>query len=92
MVRAWSKSASVARQGSTVRRARIGGSSATRIVAKSVQLAGMSERLPSGSTTSSKQTPRRCMAPITCRDAALKGMPLTQDCYRTWKVAEMGSV
>jgi hypothetical protein len=26
------------------------------------------------------------------QNAALEGMPLAQDCYRTWKVAEMGSV
>jgi hypothetical protein len=26
------------------------------------------------------------------QNAALEGMPLAHDCYRTWKVAEMGSV
>jgi hypothetical protein len=26
------------------------------------------------------------------QNAALEGMPLAQDCYRTWKVTEMGSV
>jgi hypothetical protein len=26
------------------------------------------------------------------QNAALEGMPRAQDCYRTWKVAEMGSV
>ena len=26
------------------------------------------------------------------QNAALEGMPLAEDCHRTWKVAEMGSV
>jgi hypothetical protein len=26
------------------------------------------------------------------QNEALEGMPLAQDCYRTWKVAEMGSM
>jgi hypothetical protein len=30
--------------------------------------------------------------PQRLQNAALEGMPLAQDCYRTWKVTEMGSV
>ena len=91
MVRAWRKSTSLARlcgrpfSGAAAARA-------TRIVAKSVHPAGISERLPSGSITSSNATPQRCVAPSACRTRPSKGMPLAQDCYRTWKVTEMGSV
>jgi hypothetical protein len=72
MVRAWRKSTSLARlcgrpfSGSAAGRA-------TRIVAKSVHSAGISERLPSGSITSSNATPRRCVAPSACRTRPSKG-------------------
>ena len=91
MVRAWRKSTSPARlcgRPSSVAAA----GRATRIVAKSVHPAGISERVPSGSITSSNATPRRCVALSACRTRPLEGMPLVQDCYRTWKVTEMGSV
>ena len=72
MVRAWRKSTSLARlcgrpfSGAAAARA-------TRIVAKSVHPAGISERLPSGSITSSNATPRRCVAPSACRTRPSKG-------------------
>jgi hypothetical protein len=61
--RAWSKSVSEARQHSRWSDDDWGRSSA--VTVQSVQLAGMSERLPSGSTTSNNSVPRRLMVPIT---------------------------
>jgi hypothetical protein len=60
--RAWSKSASEARQASRGSDRDGGGPPAA---GQSVQPAGMRERLPSGSTTSSNKVPRRLMVPIT---------------------------
>ena len=72
MVRAWRKSTSLARLcGRPFSVAAAG--SATGIAAKSVHLAGISERLPSGSTTSSNATPRRRTAPSACRTRPSKG-------------------
>jgi len=91
MVRARRKSTSLARLcGRPFSRATTG--CATGVAEKSVHPAGISERLPSGSTTSSNATPWRCVVPRRLQNEALEGMPLAQDCYRTWKVAEMGSM
>jgi hypothetical protein len=62
MVRARSKSAIGARQ----RSPRLQSASAARAAFQSVQLAGISDRLPSGSTTSNSRVPRRRMVPMTC--------------------------
>jgi len=78
MVRAWRKSTSLARlcgrpfSGAAAARA-------TRIVAKSVHPAGISERLPSGSITSSNATPSGAWRPALAergprRDAARAGL------------------
>ena len=91
MVRAWRKSTSLARLCSRPFSVAAAGF-AMGIAAKSVHPAGISERLPSGSTTSSNATPRRCTAPQRLQNAALEGMPLAEDFNRTWEVAEMGSV
>ena len=72
MVRAWRKSTSLARLCSRPFSVAASGS-ATGIAAKSVHPAGTSERLPSGSTTSSNATPRRCTAPSACRTRPSKG-------------------
>ena len=72
MVRAWRKSTSLARLCSRPFSVAAAGS-ATGIAAKSVHPAGISERLPSGSTTSSNATPRRCVAPSACRTRPSKG-------------------
>ena len=72
MVRAWRKSTSLARQCSRPFSVAAAGS-ATGIAARSVHPAGISERLPSGSTTSSNATPRRCTAPSVCRTRPSKG-------------------
>jgi hypothetical protein len=72
MVRAWRKSTSLARLcGRPFSVAAAG--SATGIAAKSVHPAGISERLPSGSTISSNATPRRCTALSACRTQPSKG-------------------
>jgi hypothetical protein len=69
--RAWSKSVSEARQQSRWSDDDWGRSSA--VTVQSVQLAGMSERLPSGSTTSNNSMPRRLMVPITGNERPSNG-------------------
>ena len=48
--------------------------------AKSVHPAGISERLPSGSTTSGNATPGGAWRPA-LQNVALEGVPLAQDFY-----------
>jgi hypothetical protein len=72
MVRAWRKSTSLARLCSRPFSVAAAGF-AMGIAAKSVHPAGISERLPSGSTTSSNGTPRRCTTPSACRTRPSKG-------------------
>jgi len=71
MARAWSKSTSGARQAS--RRPSVDGVPAIPTASQLVQLAGMSERLPSGSTISNSILPRRFMALITCNERPSNG-------------------
>ena len=72
MVRAWRKSTSLARLCSRSFSVAAAGF-AMGIAAKSVHPAGISERQPSGSTTSSNATPRRRTAPSACRTQPSKG-------------------
>jgi hypothetical protein len=58
-----------------------------------VQLAGMSERLPSGSTTSNSKMPRRFIAPITCNERPSNGCRSRRivtklDMSRRWVVCD----
>src|SRR5271166_6643419 len=58
-----------------------------------VQLAGMSERLPSGSTTSNSKMPRRFMTPITCSErpsngCRSRGIVTKLDISRRWVVCD----
>jgi hypothetical protein len=69
--RAWSKSVSEARQHSRWSDDDWGRSSA--VTVQSVQLAGMSERLPSGSTTSNNSVLRRLTADITANKRPSNG-------------------
>src|SRR6516165_5722713 len=69
--RARSKSATGARQGSRWAAPESNGSSAA--ACQSPQFAGMSERLPSGSTTSSSRVPRRLMVRITGNERPSNG-------------------
>src|SRR5439155_27270017 len=53
----------------------------------------MSERLPSGSTTSNSRTPRRFMAPITCNERPSNGCRSRRivtklDMSRRWAVCD----
>src|SRR5258706_16434813 len=49
------------------------GWSVTSVAFQSVQLAGISERLPSGSTTSNSRAPRRFMVPISGNERPSNG-------------------
>ena len=71
ITRRWSKSVSGARQGS--RRCGLGGEGWSFVVFQSVQLAGISERLPSGSATSNSGVPRRFRVPISRNERPSKG-------------------
>src|SRR5262249_56786364 len=68
--RAWSKSASEARQASRCSDRDCNGPPSA---GQSVHPAGMSERLPSGSTTSKNSVPRRLMVPITGNERPSNG-------------------
>src|SRR3984893_2213860 len=90
---AWSKSASEARQGARCSQRDADSSCATPAASQLVQLAGMSERLPSGSTTSNSRTPRRFMAPITCNERPSNGCRSRRiitklDMSRRWVVCD----
>jgi len=90
MVRAWRKSTSLARLCCRPFSVAAAGS-ATGIAAKSVHPTGIS------AAAVGEHNQQQCYATAAhgaqrLQNAALEGMPLAQDCYRTWKVAEMGSV
>ena len=74
---------SMARQRSPCPDRDVEGSSTACVVAfQSVQPAGTSERLPSGSTTSSSRVPRRLTVPISCNERPSNG------CRSRWIVTE----
>src|ERR1700730_4560439 len=90
---AWSKSASEARQLARCSQRDADSSLAAPAAPQSVQLAGMSERLPSGSTTSNSKMPRRFMAPITCNERPSNGWRSRRivtklDMSRRWVVCD----
>jgi hypothetical protein len=91
MVRAWRKSTSLARLMRSTVLSR-GGGSRDGHCRQIGPPAGISERLPVGEHHQQQCDAAAVRGAQRLQNAALEGMPLAQDCYRTWKVTEMGSV
>ena len=91
IARAWSKSRSGARQAS--RHLSVDGTSVIPTASQLVQLAGMSERLPSGCTISNIAMPQRFMVLIICNEHPSNGcrarvIVTKHDMSRRWVVCD----